>query len=348
MGAGALKKTAVMIIFFCVSVVAGAQETADTLALNGEVGTRRRAGVVRLLDGALDFRDKLVKNDSMYIVRPPQKVKLGFSLNCSGAEIDARGNGGRGEFRTMLSSELKATASVNIAYRGLGIGLKVNPANLFGKKSSTELDMSLYGNRIGIDAVYQSSGAYKGKIETGGVSVDVPEGTVNVDMLLVNMYYAFNAGRFSYPAAFRHSWIQRRSGGSILAGLSYSLGKQVAEADSLIGNERMSLSTSYASVGVGYGYNFVIRHDWLLHVSAIPQLVVYSHNRLKIGDNSGKAPYRFPDIMTVGRIALVRQFPKYYVGLSGKVTSSTIGDRQRLLFSNTKWTGQLTFGIKLR
>ena len=347
MGAGTLKRTAGAIIFFCVSVMAGAQETG-TSALNGEVGSRRRSGVVRLLDGALDFRDRLVKNDSLYIVRPPQKVKLGFSLNCSGAEIDARGNGGRGEFRTTLSSELKATASVNVAYRGLGIGLKVNPANIFGKKSSTELDMSLYGNRIGIDAVYQSSGAYKGKIETGGASVDVPEGLVNVDMLLVNMYYAFNAGRFSYPAAFRHSWIQRRSGGSILAGLSYTLGKQVAEAEDEIGNPRMSLSTSYGSVGVGYGYNFVIRHDWLLHVSAIPQVVVYSRNRMRIGDDSERAPYRFPDIMTVGRIALVRQFPKYYVGLSGKVTSSTIGDRRRLLFSNTKWIGQITFGIKLR
>ena len=161
---------------------------------------------MRILDGALDLRDKIVKNDSLYISRVPQKIKLGLAVNCSGAEIDARGaRREAGEFRTMLSSEMKTTMSVNVAYRGLGIGLKANPAKLFGKKSSTELNMSFYGNRIGIDAIYQSSGNYKGRIHSGGDKVYVPAGMVNMDMLLVNTYYAFNAKRFSYPAAFSHS-----------------------------------------------------------------------------------------------------------------------------------------------
>lgn len=62
--------------------------------------------------------------------------------------------------------------------------------------------MALYGNRIGIEAVYQASGVYKGNIEVNGDKSYVPEGLVNMDMLLVNTYYAFNARRFSYPAAF--------------------------------------------------------------------------------------------------------------------------------------------------
>lgn len=327
----------------------GAQ-VVDSLSVAETVDApvRKKVWPMRVLDGALDIRDKIVKNDTAYISRLPQKLKLGFSANCSGAAIDARGKGDRGDFRTMLSADMKTTVSVNVAYRGLGIGLKVDPFNAFSRKSSTELNMSFYGNRIGIDAVYQASGVYKGNIEMDGKKTYVPEGLVSMDMLLVNTYYAFNAKRFSYPAAFTHSWVQRRGGGSILAGLSYSLGKLSASADDEIGNAPMTLSTSYGSIGVGYGYNFMVKENWLLHISAIPQVVVYSHNRLKIDNASERAPFRFPDIMVVGRLSVVRHFPKYYVGLSGKVTTSTIGDRSRLLLNNTKWIGQVSFGIKLK
>lgn len=110
----------------------------------------------------------------------------------------------------------------------------------------------------------------------------------------------------------------------------------------------MTLNTSFASIGVGYGYNFVIKNDWLLHLSAIPQVVLYSHNRLRVSTESEKAPYRFPDMMVIGRLSLVRHFTKYYFGISGKVTTSTLGDRSRLLMNNTKWIGQVSFGIKLK
>lgn len=334
-----------IIILICVSVCAGAQG-ADSL---GGMVARRKAWPMRILDGALDLRDRIVKNDSLYISRVPQKIKLGLAVNCSGAEIEAKGAGlEAGDFRTMLSSEMKTTMSVNVAYRGLGIGLKANPAKIFGKKASTELNMSFYGNRIGIDAVYQSSGNYKGNILSAGEKVYVPAGMVNMEMFMVNTYYAFNARRFSYPAAFTQSWIQHRSGGSILAGLSYSLGKLGAAADEELGNAPMTLRTSFGSIGVGYGYNFAMKKMWLLHLSAIPQVVVYSHNRLRIGDDSEKAPYRFPDVLMVGRISLVHHFGKYYVGMTGKVTTTTIGDRDRLLLNNVKWMGQVSFGIKLK
>lgn len=335
-----------MAFMVCASVHAGAQ-TADMNNV-ADSAARRRIWPVRVLDSALDFRDRIVKNDTSYIVRLPQKITLGTAVNCSGANIDARGNDGSGDIRTALSTKMKTTVSVKVSYRGLGIGLKIDPFNAFSRKSSTELNMAFYGNRIGIDAVYQSSGVFKGTIGRGGDKAYVPEGTVNMDMLLVNTYYAFNAKRFSYPAAFSYSWVQRRSGGSILAGVSYSLGRLNASADDIIGNEPMTLNTSYGSIGVGYGYNFVMKQHWLLHVSAIPQVVFYSHNRLRIGEDSQRAPYRFPDMMVIGRLSIVRQFQKYYFGISGKVTTSTIGDRQKLLLNNTKWIGQVSFGVKFR
>ena len=339
-----LKKTLSILLLLGIPAVLQGQ-TPD---FTGDTATIQKCWPLRMLDTILDFRDNLTKSDTMYISSLPQKIKLGFAVNCSGAEIDAKGVGEHGDFRTMLSAEMKTTVSVNVAYRGLGIGLKLNPANIFGKKSSTEFDISFYGNSVGIDAVYQSTGVFKGHISNDGNKVYVPAGVVNMDMLLVNTYYAFNAKKFSYPAAFDHSCIQRRGSGSILAGVSYSLGKLSAKENGQIGNASMTLNTSFASIGVGYGYNFVIKNDWLLHLSAIPQVVLYSHNRLRVSTESEKAPYRFPDMMVIGRLSLVRHFPKYYFGISGKVTTSTIGDRSRLLLNNVKWIGQMTFGIKLK
>lgn len=339
-----LKQTLAIIILLSIHAVMQAQ-TPD---FAGDTAVVQKCWPLRMLDTVLDFRDNIVKNDTSYIARLSQKLKLGFAVNCSGADINARGSGERGDIQSRLSTSIKTTVSANIAYRGLGIGIKIDPTNVFTRKSSTELNMALYGNRIGIDAVYQASGVYKGNIEVNGDKSYIPEGLVNMDMLLVNTYYAFNARRFSYPAAFSYSWTQRRSSGSLLAGLSYSLGKLSASADEGTGRPSMTLNTSYGSIGIGYGYNFVIRNDWLFHLSAIPQVVVYSHNRLKVSTESGKAPYRFPDMMVTGRLSLVRHFPKYYLGISGKVTTSTIGDRSRLLINNAKWIGQVSFGIKLK
>lgn len=112
---------------------AGAQDIDTLTVVEADTAEIHKPGVLRLLDNVLDFRDNLMKCDTMYISSLPQKIKLGFAVNCSGAEIDAKGVGEHGDFRTMLSAEMKTTVSVNVAYRGLGIGLKLNPANMFGK-----------------------------------------------------------------------------------------------------------------------------------------------------------------------------------------------------------------------
>ena len=46
--------------------------------------------------------------------------------------------------------------------------------------------------------------------------IDLPEGILQVKTLNVNAFYVFNYRRFSYPAAFSQSYIQRRSAGSFL------------------------------------------------------------------------------------------------------------------------------------
>ena len=41
-----------------------------------------------------------------------------------------------------------------VAYRGLGLGLSVNPAKLAGKNQDYEFNLNYYSNRYGLDVVY--------------------------------------------------------------------------------------------------------------------------------------------------------------------------------------------------
>ncbi len=115
-----LKQTLAIIILLSIHAVMQAQ-TPD---FAGDTAVVQKCWPLRMLDTVLDFRDNIVKNDTSYIARLPQKLKLGFAVNCSGADINARGSGEHGDIQSRLSTNIKTTVSANIAYRGLGIGIK--------------------------------------------------------------------------------------------------------------------------------------------------------------------------------------------------------------------------------
>lgn len=331
-----------------VSVAAPEASLESAEWTGGTEAHESNVGFVRLLDKALNIRDDVFTVDSTYMERPSQTMKFRVSGNCSGAKIDTRGVMNGSDIRMRTSADLKTTMSFNYSYRGLGIGFSVNPAKIFGKKTSTEFNMGLYWNRCGIEAIYQSSGTFTGETEVDGRISDIPAGILSQNLIQVNAYYSFNAKRFSYPAAFTQSWIQKRNAGSVLAGVSYSRGNLDASANDDAGIRPMSLSMSYASLGVGYGYNFVIQKKWLMHISSIPQIVFYSRNRLTIEEMTRKAPYKFPDLVIVGRIAFVRHFNKMFLGLSGVVTLSDFGDKDQMQVMNMRWTGKAFVGVKFK
>jgi len=92
-----------------------------------------------------------------------------------------------------------------------------------------EFDMSFYSNQIGLDLFYRRSGNdYKVKRMTVGDGEEVEAmNRVGFDGIQVgitgfNLYYIFNHKKFSYPAAYSQSTIQRRSAGSPLVGIGYT------------------------------------------------------------------------------------------------------------------------------
>ena len=144
-------------------------------------------------------------------------------LNVSGAKIESEGTeteSGR-HFKSEMKADYKSTISVGVSYLGFSLNFSLNPAKLMGKYDDYELNFNSYGKRIGLDIIYQDAHNFTGWQERDGLGrADLPSNLLKLKTLNANVYYVFNNRRFSYPAAFTQSYIQRRSAGSLLMALS--------------------------------------------------------------------------------------------------------------------------------
>ena len=340
-------KFTLLIVALVLAAPLRAELPADTLVANS-LGHMPLGRVKRVVDRVLDLRDlhRRPRADTAYIVRAPERLRLKVSLNSSGSDLDTRWSGEGDKCRSLLRAQAKNTMSLTASYRGLSLSLSLNPAKLAGRNKDYELNLNAYGNRLGADLILQSAKTYEGTVETPSGVVEVPTGSVSQDMVTANAYYVFSGRRFSFPAAFTQSWLQRRSAGSFMLGLSFVAGRIKADRGDVLGSGAARLSLLCGSVGAGYAYNWVIKGRWLLHISTLPQFVVVSRNRLETGGSKVRMSYRFPNLLVVGRLAVVRHFDRYFVGMNAVVNTSFLGDADELAVNMLKWRARMFVGIK--
>lgn len=149
-----------------------------------------------------------------------------------------------------------------------------------------EINFSIYSSQIGVDLFYRRTGSdYKIRTSHLGDGIDT-ERLRNVDfdgmkvgITGINAYYIFNHNRFSYPAAFAQSTIQKISCGSWMLGGGYThhslqlnYDKLQETVDERIGKDKVAIDSSLMfssvkyndiSVSLGYGYNWVFARNWL-------------------------------------------------------------------------------------
>lgn len=293
------------------------------------------------------MRDDRQRHDTLYLRRYREGVRLRFALNAYGSRLDINGMNGDSRFRSQMDASNKYTVSISGHYRGLSAGITLNPARYAGKNKDFEITLNAYGNRLGADFVYQTANTFEGDARTGGTTSSISTGMVGQDMFIVNAYYAFSGRRFSYPAAFGQSWKQLRSCGSWMAGASFMYRTLDVAESSVWDSEAVNLRTKCLAIGGGYGYNLVLKHGWLLHISSLPELVVYNRSHLTIGDERSTMATRFPDIIYTGRMSVTRNFSRYFMGMYSVVTVSDIGDSDKVNVENVKWQACLFFGIQI-
>ena len=228
-------------------------------------------------------------------------------------------------------------------YRWLFLGYTFDLKHLSSSKRKTELDMSIYAPQLGFDVFYRDLGnKYQLKRVKMGGGVDTsPLHDASFEGLTgkisgFNIYYIFNHHKFSYPAAFSQSTIQRRSAGSAMAGFGYmrhSLNIDWNEFNELVAlrlNEPSPMvhvdstllfnRVRYTDISFsgGYGYNWVFARNCLLAVS-VSLAVGYKHSWSEVEERSFSFKnFSFSNFNLdgIGRMGLVYNNMRWYAGAS--------------------------------
>ena len=290
--------------------------------------------------------------DTAYVTRPTTKWTITARVNVSGSKIEAEGidqsalSPGSSEvgrhFKAEMEAKRKATVSVGVSYLGLSLSASLNPAKLMGKYHDFELNFNSYGRRFGFDVIYQDAKNFSGWHDHEGMErVELSDGQMSVKTLNLNVFYVFNSRRFSYPAAFSQSYIQRRSAGSFLLATS-AMGQRAT----IEGDYEMQLKMTNIALGAGYGYNYVPSRGWLLHISALPTFIVYSKTSMTFSDTRVPLHYHFPEVIITGRSAVVRQWSNKFLGMSMVFNFTNVGNNESLAIHNIKWHLRTFFGLR--
>lgn len=326
-----------------------AQTVVDTVAGNGTccladtmpVVVHKKGGVLKRFIGTLY---KFVKNfsqvDTNYI--QPQGFNYTAMLQNTNTYELYRITSSKGNdftFAPLPSMKL----GPYLGWRWVFLGYTFDLKHISNGDKKKELDLSLYSSQIGVDFFYRKTGTdYKITHMSFGAGHDIDTHRmrgidydgINVSIKGCNLYYIFNHKRFSYPAAFSQSTIQRRSCGSAMCGIGYTQHSLSIDWEKLYGLVADKLGTDIAekymdnnlkmnkvkytdfSLSGGYAYNWVFAHNWLAAASMSLALGYKSSYSDTNHDNFWLKDFSFHNfnIDGVGRFGLVWNNMRWYYG----------------------------------
>ncbi len=298
--------------------------------------------LIHKVDSVLTGMYNKVDYDTAYMSRPGHRFKIKLLTNLSRFELIAKGK----DMELDWKNKPRSSASIEVSFLDVSAGFSINTSGIGDKNKDLEFNLNSYGNRFSIDGSYLVSKTVAGNTRYYDNSFRINEGLLKWKTLNVTGYYTFNYRHFSFPAAFSQSYIQKRSAGSFLAGLTYQNHsiKVLEETESDYTNIRQRMD--FLSVGGGYGYNYVPNKRWLFHLSSLPTLVVYAEDVVKMDDTSVRTKIDFPTFILNGRAAVIYNFnTKYFAGLT-LVGNKLINRHKGTTTEENKWLGKLFFGFR--
>lgn len=232
-------------------------------------------------------------------------------------------------------------------WRWIFAGYTFDIGHLDHGNNKREFDISLYSNLVCVDLFYRKTGSDymvkrvdlkngMGRKQLHDVAFD----GLNVGITGVTASYIFNHKRFSYPAAFNQSTVQRRSAGSALAGFGYTrhsidldynslqqmvekyvasedIYKQTVRLDSGLMFEKVKYTNM--SVSGGYAYNWVFARNWLLAASLSLALgYKKAEGDLRKDEKTILRDFSFQNVALdgTGRFGIVWNNTKWFAGMS--------------------------------
>ena len=323
---------------------------AVLLAISNDVEAQTHDQQLRTqVDSVLTDRYYKTSYDTNYVVRPEGRLTLKMRWNQSGDDFHVKGDKDGISSKADLSTNFKTTVSIAASYRGISTAFAFNPAKMKGAYNDYEFNLVYYSSRLSLDASYHRATTLSGDIERGNVIEHLEAGNVKMKMANLAGYYVFNHRRFSYPAVFTQSYIQRRSAGSWLAGIGYQ-GGSIETTDEF--KERMpnapdvNIHIGLLGFGGGYGYNWVLGKRWLLHFSMLPTFVIYNYNHMTVNGERRNANHFSPSMIFNERAAIVYNFsPRYFAGATLTMSNSFFDND--VTVNQNKWRARAFVGLRL-
>ncbi len=226
---------------------------------------------------------------------------------------------------------------VGFNYKSYGLGIAIgipkssSSNEKYVKTNRLDLQVNAYGRKFGMDGYLQYyKGYYWANPEdftewTEENYPKIPE--MEVFSFGLNAFYIFNSDRFSYKAAFVRNQVQRKSAGSITAGIFSQMdiaqtdnGFIPAEvSDSLgVNFDLRSFRTAAIGLTVGYLYTWVISEHFFLNVGLTPG---FGNQTIQLEKLDGtKSTKNEPAAQLSARGALGYDSRYFYAG----ITASTI------------------------
>ncbi len=316
----------------------------------GATAQNRDQQIRARVDSVLTERYYRTPYDTNYVVRPEGSLTLKVRMNQTGNSIHAKGTVNGIESKADLKTSHKTTFSVAANYRGIGLGLAVNPSKWKGIYKDYELNFNYYSSRFSIDFAYQRSTTLAGDVRRDDKLEQLHAEDLTMKVVNFAGYYTFNHRKFSFPAAFTQSYIQRRSAGSWLAGISYQGGSIKTSDDLKARNPNapdVQIEVGHIGIGGGYGYNWVLGKRWLLHFSMLPTFVVYNRNKMIVNDERKGARHMRFNMIFNERAAIVYNFSSRYFASATLVMNNSIFDDEAVVINQNKWRARASFGIRL-
>ena len=312
------------------------------------------------------FRD-FNETDTTYI--EPQHYNYAFMMQNTNTYEIYRISSKSGQ-SVSFSPDLTYRVGPYFGWRWIFLGYTFDISHISNSHNKKEFDVSLYSNLVSVDFYYRKTGndyhirRVVPNINSSPIrNLDIPFSGLNVGITGLNLTYIFNHKRFSYPAAFSQSTVQRRSCGSPLAGIGYT--RHSIDLDPYKLQEAFNkLPERYGTVNVdsgmhfdrvkytnfalsgGYAYNLVFSHNWLAAVSLALSVGYKSSIGELLANEHTERDFSFRNLTfdATGRFGIVWNNTRWFAGMSAIMHSYNYRKRQ---FSTNNIFGSVNFYLGL-
>ncbi|MBR1538445.1 MAG: DUF4421 family protein [Bacteroidales bacterium] len=302
-------------------------------------------------DEKLYERQHRVSIDTAYIGIPEERwtFKSQFNVNTNffGISLLHEGEGAVAQ----LASVPAVSQGISVSWRNFTVGAAINPAWFIKSMKNDDIcySISMYGNKFGMAATIRSASTLQGLVTALPDSLvsAVPIGSCKDLSADFDAYYAFNGERFSYPAAFSQSQVQKQSAGSPLLSVAVRNSWTTMGRIEHLENEPMSLWMIMLCLGGGYAHNFVTWHHWLLHVSTVGNAAILKYNRLYVNDTGRKLQGTVFDLVGSAQFSALHWTGRFFYGFNATARGSLFGRLDTGMYNNASLEMHFLFGLRI-